>query len=120
MMTQVNDGPQGIDIHFPGWEAAMAGRGFLHVPTGTIHSARAEAGWTPEILGMRSGLVVSGYRKLGTFTHPSGTRRLVSMKRGMPLLRLGTVRSATGFDELLLSTHDAERIARAVHGSIAR
>ncbi len=119
-MTQVSYGPEGVDIRFPGWEATMAGRGFLRVSISALLSARVEPGWTSEILGMRSGLVVSGYRKLGTFTHPSGARRLVSMKRGLPLLRLSTVRGETGFDEILLSTEDAHRIAQAIYGSLAR
>lgn len=116
-MTQTTYGPTGVTIHFPGWEAAMTGNGLLHLPRRAILAARAESGWTREILGMRSGLVVSGFRKLGTFTHPSGTRRLVSMKRGMPLLRLSTDRSETGFDEVLLSTEDASRIAAELQGS---
>ncbi|MGF2947661.1 hypothetical protein [Microbacterium alcoholitolerans] len=119
-MTQTNYGPEGVDIHFPGWEAAMVGRSSFHVPARAILSARVEPGWTSEILGMRSGLVVSGYRKLGTFTQPSGMRRLVSMRRGMPLLRLRTNRNETGFDEILLSSVDAERIAHAIQGGVAR
>lgn len=119
-MTQTNHGPGGVDIHFPGWEAAMTGRSTFHIPTRAILSARVEPGWTSEILGIRSGLVVSGYRKLGTFTHPSGARRLVSMKQGMPLLRLHTDRNETGFDEILLSTDDAEQIAHAILGGVAR
>jgi len=119
-MTQTNYGPEGVDVHFPGWEAAMVGRSILRIPTRAIQSARAEPGWTSEILGMRSGLVVSGYRKLGTFTHPAGARRLVSMKRGMPLLRLRTDRRETGFDEILLSTDDALRIAHGIDGSLAQ
>src|SRR5690606_37545362 len=102
-MTQIDFGPAGLDIHFPGWEASMAGRRTLHVPLHAILSARVEPGWTSEVLGTRSGLVVSGFRKLGTFTHPSGKRRLVAMKRGMPLLRLVTDRREAGFDEILLS-----------------
>lgn len=117
-MTQTNYGPEGLDIHFPGWEAAMVGRSTFHVPARAILSARIESGWTSEILGMRSGLVVSGYRKLGTFTHPSGMRRLVSMKRGLPLLRLRTNRNESGFDEILLSSVDAEHIAHATYGSV--
>ena len=119
-MTQTNYGPEGVEVRFPGWEAAMVGRSFLRIPTRAIQSARAEPGWTSEVLGMRSGLVVSGFRKLGTFTHPSGVRRLVSMKRGIPLLRLHTDRDETGFDEILLSTDDAPYIAHAIDGSLAQ
>ncbi len=119
-MTHTTYGPAGVDVRFPGWEAAMAGRARVHVPSSAILSARAEPGWTSEILGVRSGLVVSGRRKLGTFTHPSGVRRLVSMKRGVPLLRLRTDRQQTGFDEILLSTDDADRIVHEIDEDHAR
>ena len=42
------------------------------------------------------------------------------MKRGMPLLRLHTVRDETGFDEILLSTDDAESIAHNIQAGVAR
>lgn len=115
-MTQMTYGAGGVELTFPGWEAAMVGRRSIRIPAHAIVSACAEEGWTSEILGIRSGLVVTGYRKLGTFTHPSGVRRLVTMKRGMPLLRLRTVRRETGFDEVLISTGDAELVARAIGG----
>lgn len=38
----------------------------------------------------------------------------------MPLLRLRTDRRTTGYDEVLLSTEDAEPIARTMQGSLAR
>lgn len=119
-MTQVSYDAEVLDIRFPGWESAMVGRSAFAVPARAILSARVEPGWTSEILGIRSGLVVSGYRKLGTFTHPSGVRRMVSMKRGMPLLRLHTNRDETGVDEILLSCVDAERIAQSIQRSVAR
>lgn len=119
-MTRIHHGTEGVEVHFPGWEAIMTGRSHAHIPTRAIVSALAEPGWTSEILGARSGLAVSGYRKLGTFTHPLGARRLVSMVRGVPLLRLRTIRSETGFDEVLLSTRDAERIAAEFPGSLAQ
>lgn len=119
-MTQTTYGMAAVDVRFLGWEAMMVGRSFLHVPLAAIRSARVESGWSSEVLGIRSGFVVSGYRKLGTFTHPSGVRRLVSMKRGMPLLRLHTVRDETGFDEILLSTDDAESIAHNIQEGLAR
>lgn len=119
-MTQMTYGHGGVEIRFPGWESTMAGRSVLRVPIRSITGVRAEPGWTSEILGMRSGLVVSGFRKLGTFTHPSGTRRLVSMRRGVPLLRLRTLRNEIGFDEVLLSIDDASSVAKAIQGSLIR
>ncbi|WP_193105677.1 hypothetical protein [Brachybacterium sp. FME24] len=119
-MTQVSYDCARLRIDFPGWEALMARRGSVEVPREAIASVQVEPGWSSEILGLRSGLVVSGYRKVGTFRHPSGTRRLVSMTRGLPLLRVRVDRAVTGFDELLLSTGHAEEIAQALLAEAAR
>lgn len=117
-MTQVSYDGARIRIDFPGWEALMIRRTTISIPRQAIRDAQAEPGWSSEILGLRSGLVVSGYRKVATFVHPSGTRRLVSMKRGLPLLRVQVDRAVTGFDELLLSTVDAAVIARALGATV--
>jgi hypothetical protein len=119
-MTQVRHLHDELRIDFQGWEAIMAGRSALVVPAASVLDARATAGWSYEVLGARSGLVISGFRKVGTFTHPDGTRRLVSMKRGLPLLRVRVRRETTGFDELLISTPDAEAIADALRAKVAR
>ena len=102
-----------LTVTFPGWERWMSGRASHSVDIDAIDSTDVLPGWTSEILGIRSGLVVSGYRKLGTFRHPNGTRRLVSMTRGMPLLRLRmrSREAGGGFDELLISAQDAADIA---------
>jgi len=113
-MTHVTYDRTGLHVRFPGWEALMAGRSGFSARPDAVRSARAEPGWSSEVLGYRSGLVVSGYRKVGVFTHPSGHRRLVSMARGLPLLRVVTDRTATGFDEVLVSTPDADALARAI------
>lgn len=117
-MTQVSVDGQQVHIDFPGWEAVMVRRRSAPIPLRSIRDVRVEPGWTSEVLGARVGLVVSGYRKLGTFRHPSGMRRLVAMRRGLPLLRLGVDRAATGFDEILLSTPDAAGIAAALPAGV--
>lgn len=119
-MTQVRYDGVRLRIDFPGWEALMTRRGTVEVPREAIDSVQSEPGWSSEPLGLRSGLVVSGYRKVGTFRHLSGTRRLVSMSRGLPLLRVRVDRAVTGFDELLLSTVHAEEIAQALHVEAGR
>lgn len=117
-MTNVACDRTGVLVQFPGWEAAMTGRPQLLIPRSVIRDVSTEQGWTSEMLGVRSGLVVSGYRKLGTFRHPSGVRRLVSMKRGHPLLRITVDRAVTGFDEVLLSTDHAESIAAELRSGV--
>lgn len=117
-MTNMTYDQTGVNVQFPRWEATMTGLPKLSIPRAAIRSVTSEPGWTSEILGMKSGLVISGYRKLGTFRHPSGLRRLVSMKRGHPLLRIAVDRAAVGFDEILLSTDAAESIAADLRSDV--
>ncbi|APZ35872.1 hypothetical protein BOH66_11260 [Microbacterium aurum] len=117
-MTDITCDRTGVHVQFPGWEATMAGLSHLVVPRWAIRDVSTEQGWTSESLGMKSGLVISGYRKLGTFRHPSGVRRMVSMTRGYPLLRISVDRTAVGFDEILLSTDAAESIAAHLRSDV--
>ena len=119
-MTHIRLESTQLTIEFPGWEAMMTGRSRMTVPLAAVRGARAEEGWTHEMLGIRSGLVVSGFRKLGTFRHPDGTRRLVAMRRGMPLLRLAVDRDVTGVDEILVSTPEAARLAGMLAAPVSR
>lgn len=119
-MTNIAHDRAGIHVRFPGWEATMTGLRELVIPAAAIREVSTEPGWTSEVLGVRSGLVISGYRKLGVFTHPSGIRRLVSMKRGHRLLRITVDRAAVGFDEILLSTDEAESMATALRSTVHR
>ncbi|MEU0315112.1 hypothetical protein [Nocardioides sp. NPDC006273] len=102
-----------LTLAFPGWERLMVGRARYCVALGAIDSVEVMSGWSSEILGWRSGPAISGFRKLGTFRHPDGTRRLVSMTRGLPLLRirLRDREAGAGFDELLVSTPEAADLA---------
>ncbi|WP_258724485.1 hypothetical protein [Cellulomonas sp. NS3] len=111
-MTAIRLDASTLHLQFPGWEALMAGRSHYAVARDAISAAELLPGWTSEVLGARSGLVVSGRIKVGTFRHPSGVRRLVAMRRGLPLLRLTLV--GQEFDELLVSDVHAERIADAL------
>lgn len=119
-MTIITCDRMGVHVQFPGWEATMTGLPQLVIPQSAIRDVSTEPSWTSEILGVRSGLVISGYRKVGTFRHPSGVRRLVSMKRGHPLLRIAVDRAVVGFDEILLSTDDAESMAAELRSGAPR
>lgn len=109
-MTAVRYNNDGLRLDFGWWEGLLVRRSALDVPFATIERVEVLAGWTSEPLGFRSGLVISGYWKLGTFRHPGGPRRLVSMRRGTPVLRI-TLRGPRGgdeFDELLISSQAAQ------------
>ncbi|QVQ51951.1 hypothetical protein J4H86_24945 [Spiractinospora alimapuensis] len=91
----------------------MSLRSMVEVPLGDVTGAISELGWTSEVLGWRKfGLVVSGFVKVGTFTHPNGTRRLVAMRRNVALLRVRLEHPE--FDEILVSTPDAPSLANAL------
>lgn len=112
-MTTINVEGQLLTVTFPGWERLMTGRESHSVDIHGIDFVEVLPGWTSEVLGFRSGLAVSGLRKLGTFRHLDGTRRLVSMSRGLPLLRvrMRDREAGAGFDELLISTPEAADLA---------
>jgi hypothetical protein len=115
-MTELHVAGQELLITFPGWESIMIRRSSYRVPLAAIAAVELLDDWSSEVLGARVGLVISGYRKLGTFTHPNGTRRLVSMARGLPLLRIRLRDRAqgNGFDELLISSPQAAELASAI------
>lgn len=106
-----------LHLSFSRWEAPFVRRSGMTVPLSAIAAVDVLPGWSSEILGLRSGLAIAGYLKVGIFLHPRGIKRLVSMKRGNPVLRIGLRRRATDthLDELLLSTPSAYGIADALH-----
>ncbi|MGO1974687.1 MAG: hypothetical protein ACTH2Q_17155 [Propionibacteriaceae bacterium] len=101
-------GRPALRLVFPGWERLMVSRGEYAIPYEANTDVRTEEDWTSEVLGFRSGMVVSGFLKLARFTHPNGTRRLVAMRRGLPLLRIRL--RGQEFDEVLVSTPDADTL----------
>ncbi|GEA87984.1 hypothetical protein [Cellulomonas cellasea] len=117
-MTAIRLDASTLNLHFPGWEALMVGRSWYTVDRDAITRAELLPGWSSEVLGTRSGLVVSGRIKVGTFRHPSGVRRLVAMRRGLPLLRLTL--AGEEFDELLVSDAGAGGIVDALGKGVRR
>lgn len=118
-MTRLTVDDEKLTVAFPGWERLVTGRRAFSVPRSAIASAEASPGWPQAFLGWRTGLGVPGLRKLGTLRHPDGTRRLVSMSRGMPLLRVGLRDKGLdgGFDELIVSAPGAFELAAELAGA---
>ncbi len=121
-MTVVRCKDTGLQVEFGRWERLLVRRSSLEVPFAAIERIEVLPDWTAEPLGFRSGLVVSSFWKLGTFRYPAGPRRLVSMRRGTPVLRIGLRGRQAGdeFDELLISSRAAEEIADAVRAVTTR
>ncbi|GAA2839465.1 hypothetical protein GCM10010522_67450 [Kribbella solani] len=118
MMTEPRYDGRTLRLDFGRWEALLLRRSHLAVPAAEIERLEVLPGWTSEVLGFRSGLVISGYLKIATFRHPSGVRRLVSMRRGLPVLRV--VLRGGEFDELLISTPAAGELADALRTRATR
>lgn len=92
----------------------MARRRFHSVPLVAVRASEVTER-PSEFLGLRTGL---SYRRLGTYRHPNGTRRLVAMKAGEPVLRirLADTPESGGFDELLISTPNAAEVEAELRG----
>lgn len=94
----------------------MVRRASFEVPASAVTAVRVHPGWSHEVLGLRSGMVVSGVMKLATFRHFDGTRRLVAMRRGIELLRVSLQHPT--FDEILVSTPEAAAIAHELNTAV--
>jgi hypothetical protein len=95
----------------PAWweQPFLAGRSRIEVPAGAVRGV--EVVERAVTRGVRSGLVVTGLVKVGRWGIGTGQRQLVIVRRGVPVLRLLVDRSVTGYDEMLISTPDAARLA---------
>lgn len=113
----VQDG--GLVVRFDGSESRWVRRELFAVPLTSIDRIQVLPGWTSEPMGMHSGLVVSGFRKVGMWTSLSGVRRLLCMKRGLPILRIGLRPGSSEFAEVLVSSADAPQVASRLTGAAA-
>lgn len=120
-MADLSHSESSLHLAFTGWEALFVRRTHLSLPRSSIIRVEVLPGWTSEVLGIRNGLAISGFLKVGTFTHPRGTKRLVVMKRGEPLLRIVLRGRVAGdeFDELLVSSPCSVELARGLQGASA-
>lgn len=110
-----------LRVDFGGFEALMTRRRRFDIPAEALTGFEVSSDWVNEIHGLRYGLHVAARWKLGIWKHPSGTKRLIAMKRGTSVLRVQLARDQVDgrFDELLISTPEAERIAATVQANAA-
>ncbi len=86
--------------------------GDIRVPLASVQGANVEADALAAVRGLRApGLAIPGRTKIGTWRR-RGWRGFVVARRGVPAVRMTL--AGTTHDELLVSTGDAEAVARAV------
>jgi hypothetical protein len=103
-----------LRVEFAAWERLATWRGSLVVPLTAVRGVERIDQALRRTRGGRRGLLVSGVVKVGIWGLGAGVRQLVSVKRKVPALRITLDRTVTGFDELLISTTDADRVAEAI------
>ncbi|WP_051899265.1 hypothetical protein [Sciscionella sediminilitoris] len=112
-MADVTVTANSVLVRLSGWEVPLIRRRAVDVPLDAVCTAEAVDDWIAEPMGLRhGGLVVSGLVRIGIWIRARrGERRLVTIRRGTPILRLGCDRSrGADFDELLLSTTAAHSL----------
>ncbi|SCL72541.1 hypothetical protein [Micromonospora peucetia] len=106
--------PGHLHIRFTAAERMWTRRQQLTVPLTAVRDVTTVAEPLRLARGARSGLTVSGFVKIGTWGIFGGPRQLVSARAGQPGLHLTVDRTATGYDEILLSDPTAPTIAAAI------
>lgn len=96
-----------LTVRFTATEKALGILRDVTVPRSAVTSAQLVRSWRREVRGLRVGLGLPGVRALGTWRW-GGHRQLVDLRRGVPAVRIGL--TGERYDELLVSTPDAERI----------
>ncbi|MEU0479034.1 hypothetical protein ABZ260_07600 [Streptosporangium sp. NPDC006013] len=110
IQVRIHDGT--LSVHFPPWTRPFVRAGQVDVPLAAIADVHHLDQPLAAAKGLRSGLVVSGYTKVGTWTSFSGVKRLVAARRGVPGVRIVLKHRVAGVDELILGVQDAKEIQR--------
>jgi hypothetical protein len=110
-MARIEERSGAVVVRFEGWEPLFTGRRTLAVPFAAIRGVDVVDNALRGTRGARSGLLVTGFRKIGRWGIGVGLRQLVSVRRGEPALRLLMDREVTGYDEALIGLPDAAAVA---------
>lgn len=109
-----------VRVRFSDWERLAVWRSEVVVPVAAIRDVEYVEEPVGRARGGRAGVLISGVLKVGFWGLGTGVRQLVSVRRGVPALRVGIDRAAAGlhFDELLISVRNAAELADALAPSI--
>lgn len=111
-----------VRVEFTGWERLAVRRDDLVVPLSSVRKAECVGKPLAQTRGGRVGVLVSGVLKAGVWGIGTGARQLVSVRRKVPALRvvLDRGRYDGRFDELLISTANADELAGAIAARVAK
>ncbi|GAA2820976.1 hypothetical protein [Nonomuraea rubra] len=112
--VMITDGS--ITIEFGLWDRLFTGRARHAIPVAAIRQATVTEHPLRVPRGGRKGLTVSGHTKIGVWGLLGGPRQLVSVNRNLPGVHLLLDRRSSGgeFDEIVISTPDADRLVEAI------
>ncbi len=117
-MIQVEIREETLTVFFASWARLFTRTGAVSVPVAAIREVHHLDRPLAAATGLHSGLLVSGFAKVGTWTSMTGVKRLVAARRGVPGLRIILNGRRSGYDELVLSVESAEEIGRRL-GAVA-
>ncbi|WP_169981047.1 hypothetical protein [Microbispora sp. H10836] len=111
-MIQVEIREGALTVFFAPWARLFTRTGGVSVPVAAIREVHNLDRPLAAATGLHSGLLVSGFAKVGTWTSMTGVKRLVAARRGVAGLRIVLNGRLSGYDELILSVENAEEIRR--------
>ncbi|MEV7549324.1 hypothetical protein AB0N89_06845 [Amycolatopsis sp. NPDC089917] len=115
-MATIDIADGGVRVRFSAWERLAVWRDEAVVPQAAIKAVELVDEPVGRARGGRAGVLVSGVLKVGYWGLGTGVRQLVSVRRGVPGLRIAIDRQAAGlpFDEVLVSVGNAAELAGAL------
>ncbi|MEU6424376.1 hypothetical protein ABZ860_00655 [Microbispora sp. NPDC046973] len=113
-MSTVTITPDAVEIRLTAAEKAAALRADLRVPRSVVRSAEIVDDALGAARGVRTGLGVPGWRKLGTWHSRSG-REFVDVRHGRPAVRIHL--DGHGYSSLLLSVDDPQAVVATLSGA---
>jgi hypothetical protein len=111
-----------LRVEFTAWERLAVRRDGLVVPLSAVRKAERVDKPLAHTRGGRIGVLISGVLKAGVWGIGTGVRQLVSVQRQVPALRVVLDRGHYGgrFDELLISTANADELVGAIAVRVAK
>ncbi|MFI7119956.1 hypothetical protein [Amycolatopsis sp. NPDC049868] len=115
-MATIDIADGGVRVRFSTWERLAVWRDEVVVPPAAIKAVEHVDAPLRRTRGGRAGALISGVLKVGYWGLGTGTRQLVSARRGVPGLRIEVDREVAGlpFDEILVSVPNAAQLAAAL------